>query len=143
MNEKMTGQALMLSADDADIMNTVLSLDPIMQVTAFALKLRKEHDPRCSYPIEKKSSLFEAFDGDELVLNGHQINLSTIEEYVDDHLLPILDDRELASAVYLAVSRCSAEFAWAQAAPTNARELLELVERQASDRDDQDTSSVR
>lgn len=143
MTDNITGSALALSPEDTDILNTVLSLDPIMQVTAFALKLRKENNSQCSYPISERANLFDAFPGDEVILNGHRINLATIKRYVDDRLLPIHDDHDLASAVYLALSRCNAEFSWAQAAPSNASELLELVKSQASENTVQDTESSR
>lgn len=129
MAKNISGAELELTGADAELLNTVISLDPALQATAYALKLRVEHNEQCSYPITAREDLFEAFDGDELHLNGHLITLDAIEEYVDEHLLPINNDRELASAVYLAFLRCSTEFSWAQQAPTHAHKLLDRVSK--------------
>jgi hypothetical protein len=115
--------------DDVELLVTTLDLAPDLKVCALALKHHRDRNSS-KYPLGSTDDLLSLFDGEQIEVLGHQIDRKHIERYVDPELFPIENDRALAAAVYLALSQCNTEMAWALQGPPHAYELLALAEKQ-------------
>lgn len=115
-------------AEDVDILNEALDIVPELKVCAVAVRQRRKTGT--AYPITDDDTLFNLFEGEELAIANHRINRKLIGRYVHPGLFPINDDQALMRAVYLALSACNNDLAWALQAPPHAEELLREV-RQA------------
>jgi hypothetical protein len=119
-----TQNEIKFDQDDIDILNEVLDLIPELKISALAVKLQREKQCQCCYPINDHNALFDLFEGEEILVKYHRINLKLIQRYVQPSLFPIANDKELAQAVYLALASCNTDMNWALQAPPYADELL-------------------
>jgi hypothetical protein len=115
-----------LTIDDREVCLLVMDIIPELKIAALAVKRCRERG--LSYPIESVDSIAKLYDGEQLVLDGHKINREMLNRYIYD-TLPIMDDAQLARAVYLGLGRCNTDMAWALQAPPHARDLLDEMEK--------------
>ena len=123
MSTKGGNEAVEFDEKDLSALTDVVNLTP--ELTLCTLVLRKAREAKMRYPIKSHKPLIALLGKKKSIeVLGHRFSRAHIERYITDELLPIADQAELTSAVYLGLCRCRTDMMWASAAPTHASALL-------------------
>ena len=110
------------TADDVDILSTVLEIAPELKICAVALQRARQ---AClEYPLKSPDELVRLLPEKRILAEGHRITVALVKAYVTSEEFPLEDETALVRAVYAALLRCNAAFQWAAQAPNNADEVL-------------------
>ncbi len=119
---KLPDEVFKFEECDVSALVAALGVVPELLVSAAAVKeLRKR---RVRFPIKTFRPIARILPEKVCQAHGHTFSAAHVKHYMTKELFPIQDELGLARAIYLALLRCNAAFAWAQQAPQNAEAVL-------------------
>lgn len=121
-DSKRENYEIIFDPNDLDILNTALSYNPELCLCAAILKEVK--NKKVSFPIQDPNPLIELLPRKTTFVNGHVLNKKTISMYLKEEFLPIKDEKELISKLYLSMMCCKRDMDWVANAPKEPIKVL-------------------
>jgi hypothetical protein len=123
MKIKRKRQPIEFDQDDFVFLDAVLRINPELRICALALK--KISQAGLSFPLDSNAEFLKMLPKGGLSVEGHDIDLDSIEQYMRQELFPIATEKEFVIKVYGSLLHCREDQAWAARAPSNYKSLLE------------------